>query len=108
MGEVLVGAALGDLDVSPGAVRIDEANQVGRAVAAILVVDAAPNSRGWGDGYSGLADQLRGALVEADHRVVWVGGLGVKLHHILHAGHEVPSTLGRHQILGCQGLISLS
>jgi len=59
---------------------VEEDEQVGRAVAAILAVVALELARLGRDRLADLADQLGRALVEADDRPRRVGGLGVQLH----------------------------
>src|SRR5688572_20704856 len=64
---------------------IEEYEEVGGAVASILVVDACRSSwRRW-DRCSRLADQLCWRLVEADDRFVWRRRLGVEIEYVLHA-----------------------
>ena len=66
MGVVHGGAAVGGLDVTPAPMRIEGDEEIGGAVAAILVIVALALSRlGW-DRLAHLADQLDGGLVEAD------------------------------------------
>src|SRR3981189_2222225 len=73
LGEVTGGTAVGDLDLAPGLVDIEEDEQVGRAVAAILAVVALELARRGRDGLSDLADQLGRALIEAYHRPLRIG-----------------------------------
>ena len=93
-GEVVGGPALGELDVPPRPMRIDRDEEIGGAVAAILVVDTLRLSRRRGDGLADLADELDRAFVEADHRPHRVGGFGVEVEDILHAGDIVSVELG--------------
>ena len=65
---------------------IEEDEQVGRAVAAILAVVALELARRGRDGLSDLADQLGRALIEAYHRPLGIGRLGIEIKHVLHAG----------------------
>ena len=85
-GKVAGRPLVGDLDPAPGPVDVEKDEQVDRAVAPILVVVALELARlGW-DRLADLANQLGRALVEADHRALCVGGLGVEVEDILHAG----------------------
>ena len=93
-GEVLRRAALGDLHLAPGAVRIEEHEQVGGAVAPVLAVVALDLPGLGRDRLAHLADELDRALVEADHRPLRVGRLGIEIEHILHAGDVVGIDLG--------------
>ena len=93
-GEVLRGAALGDLHLAPGTVHIDEHEQVGGAVAPVLAVVALDLARLGGDRLAHFADELDRALVEADHRPLRVGRFGVEIEHVLHAGDVIRVDLG--------------
>src|SRR3954453_6254739 len=63
--------------------------------APVLVIDPLQPSGGGRNGLAHLANQLNGALVEADHRARRIGRLGVEIKHILHAGHVLAIDL-RH------------
>jgi hypothetical protein len=67
-GKVLRGAPFSDLHLAPGAVHIEEDEQVRRPVAPILAVVALDLPRLGRDRLAHLADELDGALVEADDR----------------------------------------
>ena len=60
------GAAVGDLDVAPAPMWIEGDEEIGGAVAAILVIVALALSRLGRDRLTYLADELDGRLVEAD------------------------------------------
>src|SRR4051794_30226671 len=85
-GEVLCRVAIGDLDLAPGLVGLEEDEQVGRPIALILAVVALDLARLGRDRLMGLTDELGGALIETDHRAFRIGLFGVELEHILHAG----------------------
>ena len=85
-GEVHCGAAVGDLDLAPGPMHVEEDEQVGRAVALILAVVALDLARLGRDRLADLADELGRALVETDDRALRIGRFGVEVEHILHAG----------------------
>lgn len=68
-GEVGGSAVLGDLYLAPGSVHVDEHEQIGRAIASILVIEALDLSRLCRDRWPGLADELDRTLVEADYRL---------------------------------------
>ena len=82
-------AALGDLDLAPGAVRIEEDEQVGGTVAPVFAVVALDLSGLGRDRSAHLADELDRALVEADHRPQRVRRLGIEIEHVLHAGDVI-------------------
>ena len=118
VGVVHGGAAVGDLDVAPAAMRIEGDEEIDGAVAAILVVVALALSRLGRDRLAHLADQLDGGLVEANQRPGGIRHLGVEIEHVLHAGDErrasigratySPSTWGMHHMSLRHGLRSFS
>jgi hypothetical protein len=74
--------------------RVEHDEKVDGAVAAVLVIVARKLARlGW-DGLTHLADELDGGLVEADHRPLGIGGFGVEIEHIFHAGNVFAVDLG--------------
>src|SRR4029077_16557913 len=85
-GEVLGGTPLGDLQLAPGAVHVQEHEQVRGAVAPVLAVVALDLSRRGRDRLAHLADELDRALVEADHRSFRIGRFAVEIEYILHTG----------------------
>ena len=74
--------------------RVEEDEQIGRAVAAILAVVALELPGLGRDRLAHLADQLDRALVEADHRPLRIGRLGIEIEHVLHAGDVLGVDLG--------------
>jgi hypothetical protein len=85
-GEVAGRPLLGDLDPAPGPVGIEKDEQVDRAVAPVLAVVALELPWLGRDRRADLADELGWALVEADHRTLRIGSLGVEVEHVFHAG----------------------
>jgi hypothetical protein len=85
LGEVAGRPMLGDLDLAPGPVRVEEDEQVDGAVAPILVVITLELPRFGRNRLAHLADELGRALVEAHHRPLRIGRLGIEIEHILHA-----------------------
>jgi hypothetical protein len=77
-----------------GAVGVEEDEQIDGAVATIFAVIALKLTRLGGDRLTNLADELGRALVEADHRSLGIGRLGIEVEHILHAGDVFPVDLG--------------
>src|SRR6516164_128444 len=67
-GEVVSGAMIGDLDPAPGAMGLEEDEEIDGAVAAILVIVAFGPSGCGRDRLARFANDLDGAFVEADHR----------------------------------------
>jgi len=68
---------------------IDEDEQVGGPIALVLAVVALKLSRRGRDGLSHLANELSGALVEADDWPLRIGLFRIKIEHVLHAGDEL-------------------
>ena len=85
-GEVDCGAAVGDFDLAPGSMHVEEDEQVGRPIALVLAVVALDLARLGRDRLAHLADELGRALVETDDRTLRIGGFGIEVEHILHAG----------------------
>src|SRR5262249_61782938 len=80
--------------VAPGAVHVQEHEQVSGAVAPVLAVVALDLPRRGRDRLAHLADELRRALVEADYRAFRIWRFGVEIEHILHAGNVIGIDLG--------------
>jgi len=66
--------------------RIEEDEQIGGAVATVLVVVAFELTRLGRNGLTHLADELDRGFVEADHRPLWIGRFGIEVEHVFHAG----------------------
>ena len=77
-----------DFDLAPGAMRVEEDEQVGRSIALIFAIVALKLAR---LGYNRLphfTDELDRRLVETDDRALGIGRLLIQVEHILHAGDE--------------------
>src|SRR5258708_27824413 len=74
-GEVLIGAPVGDLDLAPRAVGVEEDEQVDRAVAAIFAVVAFELTGDGGDRLAGFARERGRALLRAPARPAAIAGL---------------------------------
>src|SRR5258706_15606217 len=66
--------------------QVDADEEIDGAVTAVLVVIALDLARLGRDRLADLADQLDRALVEADHRPLWIGRFGIEVEHVFHAG----------------------
>ena len=66
--------------------HVEDDEQIGGAVAAILVIVTFELARLGRDRLAHLADELDRAFVEADHRALRIGRFGIEVEHILHAG----------------------
>src|SRR5689334_10033170 len=95
LGIIQCGVAVGDLDVPPTLQRREHHEQIGDAVARILVVVSRWASRLGRDRHPGLADQLLGGLVETNHRTRRIVRPLINLQHVFHAGYESGIGLGR-------------
>src|SRR6266403_244396 len=76
LGKVECSALLGDLDLPPGPMRIEEDEKIRRAVALVLVVVSLALSRARRQGQPLLRNELSRALVETDHGTCWFRLLG--------------------------------
>ena len=79
LGVVLRRSPLGDLDLTPGAMHVEDDEEIDGAVAAILVIvpfKLAGRGRDW---LTHLADELDRAFVEADHRPLGIGRFGIEV-----------------------------
>src|SRR5437899_2062986 len=76
----------GDFDLAPGPMHVEEDKEIDRAIATILVIVTFELTRPDRDGLTRLADKLHRAFVEAHHRPLGIGRLGVEVEDILHAG----------------------
>ena len=90
------GAMVGHLDMAPAFERRVHHEQIGRAVAGVLVVDPRrpPGRRRLRR--ARLGDQLLRGLVEADDRPLRVVRPGVDFQHVLHRSYESAARLGRN------------
>ena len=85
------GAALGDRHMPPAGRQLDHHEQVGNALADILVVPALDGSRLRWQERARLGVQDHGFLIHADSRVGRVVGLFVEIQNVFHRSHEVGS-----------------
>src|SRR5258705_6931986 len=86
LGKVERSALLSDLDVPPGPMRIEEDEEIRRAVALVLVVVSLALSRTRRQGQPLLRNELSRALVETDDGTCWFRLLGIEVEHVLHPG----------------------
>src|SRR6202795_1598205 len=80
--------AIGDLDVAPAFERRKHHEDVGRAVALVLVIAAGRASPLHRDWPAGLGKELLGGLVQAHQRVIRIAWPRVDRQHIFHGGYE--------------------
>src|SRR5277367_6708531 len=72
--------------MAPGPVRIEKHEQIGRAIASIFAIVTFRLTRLRRDRLAHLANQLSRTLVEANHRMLWIGFFGVEIENVLHTG----------------------
>ena len=82
------GVAIGHLDVAPAFERREQHEQVGGAVALVLVIDAGRASPFHRDRQARLGKELLGGLVQAHQRVIGIARPRVDRQHIFHGGYE--------------------
>src|SRR5687768_13942229 len=99
VGEVVLGALVGDVDVAPGPERLGDQEEVGGPVALVLVVDPLRLARLHRQRDAGLGDQLLRGLIEADDRAGRVVRLGVQVEHVLHPADELGPDGRDHPLL---------
>src|SRR5689334_11388399 len=93
------GTAAGDLDVSPSFQWREQHEQIGGAVALILVVVASELSRLGRDRHARFLDELFGCFIQADQGAVRIARPLIDLQHIFHGGYEGGVGLGRNDPL---------
>ena len=86
LGVVFCRPPLGDLDLAPGSMHVDADEEIDGAVAAVLAIVTFELTRLGRDRLAHFADQLDRALVEANHRPLGIGRLGIEVEHVFHAG----------------------
>ena len=93
-------AAVGDLHMAPAFEWSEQHEQVGGAIALVLVIVARRLAWLHWHRRARLGDELLGCLVEAHERPGWIVGAGVDLEGIFHGSHELGVGLGRdHPVL---------
>src|SRR5215472_856586 len=86
LGVIFCRSSLSDLDLAPGSMRVEDDEQIGRSIALVFAVVTFELARRGRDRLAHLTNKLGRALVETDHRMLWIGLFGVEVKHILHAG----------------------
>src|ERR1017187_8680486 len=80
--------AIGDLDMAPAFERRKHHEEVGGAVALVLVIATGRASRLHRDRNPRLGEELLGGLVQAHQRVIGIVWPRVDGQHVLHGGYE--------------------
>ncbi len=100
LGDIQLGALLGEPDVSPSPVRLEECKQVARSVALVFVVDARRASRFDGKRRSRMVEELVGPFVEADGGIQRIVRLFIQVQDVFHVVDELGVYLGTHLKIG--------
>src|ERR1700741_645152 len=95
MGIIDGGAPVRDLNVPPALKRGEQHEQVGGAVAFVLVIDPLRASPFHRDRRARLGNQLLGGFVQADERHFRIVRLSVDIQHLLHGRYECAIGLRR-------------
>jgi hypothetical protein len=86
LGVVFGRAPLGELDLAPRPIDVEDDEEIDGTVAAVLVVETFELPRlGW-DRLAHLADELDRALVETNHRALRIRCFGIEVENVFHAG----------------------
>src|SRR6516225_7117216 len=80
--------AVGDFDVAPAFERCKHHEDIGGAVALVLIIAASRTSPLHRDRQARLGKELLGGLVQAHQRVIGIAWPGVDRQHIFHGGYE--------------------
>ena len=83
--EVALAPVFGDRDRSLARLGLDRHEQVGRALADVLVVDFGGGVRRHRQRRAAVREQLQALLVDADHRLADAQGFGVQREQVVHA-----------------------
>lgn len=95
VGIIDCGPPIGNLYVAPPFQGREQHEEIGRAVAFVLVVEPGGLSRFHRHRNPGFGDQLLGCLIEADQRPSRITRAGIDRQHILHRRHEGAVGIGR-------------
>src|SRR6202049_5211601 len=82
------GMAIGDLDMAPAFERSEHHEEIGGAVALVLVVKTRRASRFHRHRHARLGNELLRGLVEANQRTIAVAWPRVDGQHVFHGGYE--------------------
>src|SRR5215831_4644717 len=101
-------AALGHLHVPPPFERREHHEQVGRAIALVLVVDPRRLPFLHWHRRPRFLGELLGGFVQTDQGAIWIVRPGVNGQHVLHGGYKGAVCLGRDDPLGFAMRLELS
>src|SRR5882724_36116 len=99
------GMAICDLDMAPAFERSKHHEEVGGAVALVLVVEPRRTSRFHRDRHARFGNQLLGCLVQANQRAMGIAWPHINGQHVFHRRYERAVGLGRDDpLLPAMGL----
>src|SRR3977135_346862 len=102
------GVAIGDFDTAPAFERCKHHEEVGGAVALVLVIATGWASRFHRDRHARLGEELVCGLLQANQRTIRIAWPRVDGQHVFHSGYERAVGLGRdHPLLSAMGLESV-
>jgi hypothetical protein len=78
LGEVACGAVLTHLDMTLSGLCLKKEEEIGRAAAAVFIIDMGRPPRHGRLRRTGFCEQLLGPLIETDDRPLRIVGLGIK------------------------------
>src|SRR5438552_5705826 len=100
--------AICDLDVAPAFERSKHHEEIGGAIALILVIETGRASRFHRDRHARFGNELLRGLVEANQRTIAVAWPRVDGQHVFHSGYERAVGLRRDDpVLAAMGLKSV-
>src|ERR1700684_3006022 len=85
-GVVFCRSPLGDFDLAPGTMNVEENEEIDRTIATILVIVTFELTRPGRDWLEGPAHEVHRAFVDAYPRPPGIGRFGIELEYVLHAG----------------------
>src|SRR5215218_5394652 len=100
--------AICDLDVAPAFERSKHHEEIGGAIALVLIIETGRASRFHRDRHAGFGNELLRGLVEANQRAIAVAWPRVDGQHVFHSGYERAVGLRRDDpVLAAMGLKSV-
>src|SRR5215813_6294119 len=102
------GMAICDLDVAPAFERSKHHEEIGGAIALVLIIETGRASRFHRDRHARFGNELLRGLVEANQRIIAVAWPRVDGQHVFHSGYERAVGLRRDDpVLAAMGLKSV-
>src|SRR5256885_834257 len=100
--------AICDLDVAPTFERSKHHEEIGGAIALVLVIETGRASRFHRDWHARFGNELLRGLVEANQRTIAIAWPRVDGQHVFHSGYERAVGLRRDDpVLAAMGLKSV-